>query len=192
MTPPTACVAWQNVGTMDAYGAQEWTIGAPSTFQEQPPDLQERNEVFNAWQQAGCSDIATMFGRDAYASLVAFQEKLQELETLPEGWDDEGSPPPNRDLLLAADSLMERLLTGQAGELFDCHADIPSPFPSPVPGGGLQLEWRSAQRYLELEFVNSHTIAFLQKSENGWFRPGRMRVENTGEVRRLLEWFMSP
>jgi hypothetical protein len=134
-----------------------------------------------------------MFGPDVYACLLEFQGKLRELATLTTGWDDEASPPPNPDMLSAAESLMRRLLLERPGghESLDCYADIPLPFLSPIAGGGLQFEWRSDRRYLEIEFLDTDTVAFLL-SENGWFKIGHVPVENTAEIRHLLDWFMRP
>jgi len=180
---------------MDPEGGREWVIYSCSFCDAGPVGKGGQADDVFCWQWLPPPrfDIATMFGADVYACLSEFQGKLRELATLKTGWDDEASPPPNPDTLSAAESLMRQLLLERLGgqEPLDCYADIPLPFPSPIPGGGLQLEWRSDRRYLELEFVDSDTVAFLQ-SENGWFKPGRVRAENTAEIRRLLDWFMRP
>lgn len=193
MTAALACPNSPNVGTLDPLDVQEWGTCSGSSYVDEAVGQRNIAGDVSNWPQACRGDIATMFGSDVYALISEFLGKLRELETLPTGWDDEDGPPPNPDILLAAEALMRRLLLARSGSRtpFDCYAEIPLPFPSPIPGGNLQLEWRSDRRYLELEFVVSDTVAFL-RSENGWFNIGHVPAENTAEILRLLDWFMRP
>lgn len=195
MTAAVACTSSLNVDTIDPQWGREWMTYSGSSYEEGPVGKGAQAGAVYRWRRlpTRCVDIATMFGPDVYACLSEFQGKLRELATLTTGWDDEASPPPNPDMLSAAESLMRRLLLERPGghEPLDCYADIPLPFPSPIPGGALQLEWRSDRRYLEFEFVDRDTVAFL-RSENGWFKIGHAPVENIAEIRRLLDWFMRP
>lgn len=188
----------QDVGTIDPLEGEEWPTYSGSSYNEENLAGEKEGQpgAFYRWKwpPAICgADIATMSVADVRTLLLKFQNKLCELENLPSGWDDEDSPPPSPDILFAAESLMERLLLACSSnrEPLDCHAEIPLPFASPVPGGALQFEWRSEQRYLELEFIDSNTVAFLL-SENGWFKIGHVPVENTAEICRLSDWFMRP
>lgn len=124
---------------------------------------------------------------------MEFKNKLCELKGLPIGWDGEDGYPPSSDILVAAESLMARLLCACSsnGESLDDRAKIPFPFASPLPDGRLQFEWRSERRYLELEFVDGNTISFLQ-NENDWFKIDYVQVEDTAGISRLLGWFMGP
>ena len=72
---------------------------------------------------------------------------LGELARLPVGWDTYGSPPPPLDLVWQ----VLRLL------VFVERTDLPLPAVVPLPGGGIQLEWETASR--ELEVGLSGTIA---------------------------------
>ena len=134
-----------------------------------------------------------MFGTDVRAWFPVFQARIRHLAGLADGWDGEGSPPVDPAILSSAESLVRRLLPDWSGshEPLDCYADIPVPFASPISGGTLQLEWRSDRRYLEMEFLDKDTVAFLFR-ENGRLENGRMGVQSTADIRRLLDRFAAP
>jgi hypothetical protein len=66
------------------------------------------------------------------------------------------------------------------------HRDLPPPHLSPVPGGGLQLEWELPPRGLELEVLPDGSVAFLTV-ENDVVQEGPLG-EEVGRLQELIGW----
>jgi hypothetical protein len=77
------------------------------------------------------------------------------LGSLPENWDGEGSPPPTRAAVDAAVNFISAVATLGFVE------ELPTPRLYPVHGGGVQIEWRKGERYLEIEIMPDATAHFL-------------------------------
>ncbi len=92
-------------------------------------------------------------------------------------WDGYGSPPVRRSAIEGAMTLLGLL------------QDIPLPpaHVSPVPGGGVQIDWESAGKELELEFRANGTLAFLATDPAGE-REGTLSTEDQQELWTLLVW----
>jgi len=110
---------------------------------------------------------------------------LRRIAEMPSNWDAEGSPRPDPEIVRAATRLLNRLRDSDLGA-------IPVPFACPVPGGGIQLEWSSSKKYLEIEFLDTSTVAFLKED----FSPkgestesGEYPLADAEATRRLLDWF---
>ena len=112
---------------------------------------------------------------------------LQRVAEMPANWDSEGSPPSNQRIVKAARDLLERLQGDRLGA-------IPVPFVCPVAGGGIQLEWSSPQKHLEIEFLDEATVVFLkeeQRPSGEITESGEYPVADMDKTRRLLDWFAS-
>lgn len=79
-------------------------------------------------------------------------QALTGLEGLPPNWDSYGSPPPQASALHTA----RQFLAGVSA------AGIPAPNVTAVPGGGIGLHWRVADRDLEIEFLPDGKAEFLK------------------------------
>lgn len=104
--------------------------------------------------------------------------KLNGLSKLAENWDGYGSRPIQPVAIRQAASLVEQL----------SKFSIPAPQIFPVPGGGLQFEWKSAKCGMELEILPNGTMEFLIEDEDGQMREGDLSptFEN---LSRLILWF---
>ena len=80
--------------------------------------------------------------------------RLSELATLEENWDGEGGPPISTAMIESAAALLWSI----ACRWYDSNVVLPTPHAAPIPGGTLQLEWRTHRRYLELEFVTPDSV----------------------------------
>ena len=88
-----------------------------------------------------------------YAELafLASLRRIAELKRLPEDWDSYGSP------------RIQQLAVQRAVEVVSAVAmeDVRPPQIVPVSGGGLQIEWTSANRELEIEILPDGSIEYL-------------------------------
>jgi hypothetical protein len=65
--------------------------------------------------------------------------------------------------------------------------DPPEPRVVPVPGGGLQFEWQTATRELELEVLPDGSVEFLTVAGEH-MQEGPVSSDQAEEVRRLIGW----
>ncbi len=91
--------------------------------------------------------------REIAAGLVALDARLDQIAALEPNWDGRGAPPVDRALLRAVRAWSQDL----PGWAF-----ATPPAVVPLSSGGLQLEWRFADRLLELEFETSDQLHFLR------------------------------
>ena len=104
---------------------------------------------------------------------------LGELARLPVGWDTYGSPPPPLDLVWQ----VLRLL------VFVERTDLPLPAVVPLPGGGIQLEWETASRELEVEFHPNGSARFLAADlRNDAATESDFPISDYETMRRLMGW----
>jgi len=131
-------------------------------------------------------DLITMPGVRANGRdwLIQALNRLGSVAALPSGWDGEGGPPPNPQIVESAAWLLHYLQRD----------DVPLPFICPIAGGGLQIEWSSAGRQVELELVDRQTIAFLRVENPQAARPfehGAYPISDVSRSRKLLDWLAS-
>lgn len=111
------------------------------------------------------------------------QEALR-LRTLTENWDGEGSPTPTQ---AAVESTIQ-IISAVATLGFD---ELPTPRLYPVHGGGVQLEWRQANRYLEIEFMPEGTAHFLTATDQEPQRDEDLPVWAPMQVKPLIGWLLA-
>jgi hypothetical protein len=99
-----------------------------------------------------------------------------ELAKMPANWDSYGSPPISDRALFTLVELLHRLT----------HRNLPPPHLSPIPGGGLQLEWEMSQRALELEVLPGGTVEYLT-TERDQVREGPLGDEGK-QLQDLIDW----
>jgi hypothetical protein len=91
--------------------------------------------------------------RDAPPWLAQAVKQLQAITSLPAGWDSHGGSPPDRRCLESAKSLLS--------ETVKVPFDLPKPRINPTPGGGVQFEWESPGKYLEVEVVSADAAEYF-------------------------------
>jgi hypothetical protein len=108
-------------------------------------------------------------------------DRLDSVASLPYGWDSEGGPPPNSQFVEATANLLQYLQRD----------DLPLPFVCPIAGGGLQLEWSSGGKEVELELVDECTIGFLRTEaapSGRIIESGEYPISDINKSRELLDW----
>src|SRR5690349_16223318 len=91
--------------------------------------------------------------REIAAGLVALDARLDQVAALEMNWDGHGAPPVDRALLTAVRAW---------GQDMPGWAFAPPPAVVPLSSGAVQLEWRCADRLLELEFETPDQLHFLR------------------------------
>jgi hypothetical protein len=108
-----------------------------------------------------------------------------QIAEIPNNWDGEGSPQPDPGVTEAARLLLRRLRGSRLGA-------IPVPFVCPISGGGIQFEWNSPKKHLEIEFLDTSTIAFLKEEltpQGESTETGEYPLGDAESTRQLLYWF---
>jgi hypothetical protein len=88
--------------------------------------------------------------------------RIAQFGALPPNWDGSNSPTIAPNVITTAIEILQRLAPARAMSLA-----------SPVPGGGVQLEWHLADRYLEIEVLPDKSLMYLVEPQ------GREAVSGT-------------
>ena len=104
---------------------------------------------------------------------------LDRIMSLPENWDNYGSPSIPEVLYENAENFLRSL------EI----EDIEPPFVAPVSGGGIQFEWQNKARELEIEFVRANVFGYLKIIGDEPVDEGQFSVQDYNSARLLIEWF---
>ncbi len=123
--------------------------------------------------------------------LVDVLPRLEELAGLQENWDSYGSPPPTSKLMgnaLAIVQRAERLLGYSQAQ----PRTMPTPSIVPLSGGGIQIEWQTPVKELELEFFEERATAALAVDiATGDTAEDAFDPSDWDRVSVLLDWLMS-
>ncbi len=118
--------------------------------------------------------------------------RLEELAALQKNWDSYGSPPPTLKLMgdaLAVIQRAERLLG--YSHIWQA-VMMPTPSIVPLSGGGIQIEWQTPVKELELEFFDERrTVALAVDIATGETTEGAFDASDCNMVINLLAWLMS-
>lgn len=106
------------------------------------------------------------------------------LQSLPQGWDRAGSPPPGD---APVDRAIE-VISSVAKLGFD---DITAPHVFPVPGGGIQLEWLQGDRRLEVEVLPDGSTQFVTLKDGDPLKEGEYPLWPPTEAKSLFSWLVS-
>lgn len=134
-----------------------------------------RNANFNP-RNSQWERVTALF--DAQSWIRESFRKLTDLSKLPENWDGYGSRPIQSPAIRQAASLVEQL----------SQFSIPAPQIFPVPGGGLQFEWKNAKCGMELEILPDGTMEFLIEDAEEQMREGVISPSYEN-LSRLILWF---
>ncbi len=105
---------------------------------------------------------------------------IAKLGSLPDNWDGYGSSKIQPKALATAFHLVLAIQVEEP----------PTPHISPVPGGGIQLEWQTSTRELELEILPDGSIEFLTVLEGNDVEEDCLPLDQVGEAQRLIYWLM--
>jgi len=115
-----------------------------------------------------------------------FENTLSNLDTikqLPDNWDSYGSPPLDAKLYNNAKFFLQWIFS---------QFIIPEPFVVPVAGGGVQFEWQSRGRELEIEFSEPDSIEYLLVFEDNEMVEGSIKnIIDTRAINDLIEWMIT-
>lgn len=109
-------------------------------------------------------------------------DKVIKLSNLPENWDSyDGKPPAPNTILLAI-----KLIASLPWSYFD---DVPVPAVIPTSEGGLQLEWNSENRELELEVRPSGQIELFRCQNGEPIEEGQLKGK--AHLNSLVSWVLA-
>ena len=112
--------------------------------------------------------------------------RIELVSQIPRNWDGEGSLGIDDSVHNAAIALIVRLYR-------TLPVRVPVPFVCPILGGGMQFEWTCGGRHIELELLDSSTVAFLkEQSDRGEQRmqSGEYALTDIEQTCRLLTWLI--
>ena len=105
---------------------------------------------------------------------------IAKLANLPDDWDGYGSSKIQPNALTTAFHLVLAIQVEEP----------PTPHISPVPGGGIQLEWQASTRELELEILPDGSIEFLTVLEVNDIEEDCLPIDRVGEAQKLIYWLI--
>ncbi len=104
---------------------------------------------------------------------------LMELRSLPRNWDGAGSPPPTNAALNESVRLLR--VIGDIG-----HDAVPVPHVVPLTHGGVQFEWMSGNRELEIAVFANGAIEFVTAEDGDPQLEGSL--SSFDQMRSLFMW----
>jgi hypothetical protein len=121
--------------------------------------------------------------RDVAAGLVALDARLDQLAALSANWDGYNAPPIDPALIRAV---------REWGPTMPGWSFAPPPAVVPLSSGAMQLEWRSGDKLLELEFESPDRIHFLRWNPgHGIEDEDTFPVADRSRAESLIAWVMS-
>lgn len=133
------------------------------------------------WTQPPASqwvEVIPLFDAGERPWLLSAADDVVRLATLPDDWDGEGSPRIELASVTKAVEVLCKLAT----------AVEPLSHVSPVPGGGLQLEWFLPDRYLEIEIFPDGSVEYLTRTGHGEPTEGTLSLADTQRIRELIAY----
>jgi len=120
--------------------------------------------------------------------VIDMLSKIQELCALETNWDSYGSPPPSVAVMAEALILLQRAECGLRHSPSE-DAAIPIPTVVPLSGGGLQFEWQTPLKELELEFFEDQPpTALAVDTSTGWEGEVTFDPDDSTTICNLLAW----
>jgi len=113
-------------------------------------------------------------------------ERVGQFSTMEPNWDSYGSEPINEDCISKAIDILNRLIEFRENE----GINISAPFVAPLSDGGIQFEWESKLRYLEISISSDLSLDWLAIDET---IEGKSSIESSlkslGGLRQLIYWY---
>jgi hypothetical protein len=114
------------------------------------------------------------------AWLVSTMSSLAELARLREDWDSYGSKPIQAPAVETAIRLLLQIAREEPAK----------PHISPVPGGGVQIEWHTPERALEIEVLPDGGVEYLAV-EGEKLTEGSIPAHQLSEACAWIRWLKS-
>ena len=109
-------------------------------------------------------------------------KRILQFQSLQDNWDSYGSHRPSFNVIRSAVSILLKVTLD----------DPPMPRIVPVPGGGIQFEWRKGRRELEIEVRPDGSIEYLKIEGGNPFGDGEeLELPSTANVESLLFWLIA-
>lgn len=108
--------------------------------------------------------------------LLSAAHAIANLSTLPDNWDGQGSPRISASVATKGLEVIE--LLGSTAETLS-HA-------SPVPGGGIQLEWYLGGKYLEIEVRPDGSLEYFIEVNGAETEEGSLSLADRDALSRLV------
>jgi len=101
---------------------------------------------------------------EAYGALLETGRKLSAFAALDHDWDSYGAVPPTASAIEMAQSFLE-MLTGHHASHLGCH--LAPDIVTPIPGGGIQMDWWGNRVEVELDVNAEGRIGYLLIQKTG-------------------------
>lgn len=93
-------------------------------------------------------------------SLLPALSRIVEMANLAANWDSEGGDPPTAEAVAAACFLIEAVAEHRQQQ---GHVGVPPTTSSPIPDGGLQIEWRGPAARIDVQANPDGSFGYLVK-----------------------------
>lgn len=132
-------------------------------------------------QQTKSQWVGVILPSEASKWQIDAVRSVVEISELQHNWDTYGGPPPSLEAVKASKKL-----------IWGIRLDGPT-LPNIVPsvGGGIQFEWSSAFRELELEVLPDGSFEYLRVEEGNILDDGPILTSGTAIQQDLIDWFYS-
>lgn len=107
-------------------------------------------------------------------SLLPAFSRIREMATLPANWDSEGADPPTPSAVASALYLIQAIAERRRQHAFGLVQPVTS---SPIPDGGLQVEWKGQDARIDVQANPDGSYGFLVK----WGAGSEARYEEADE-----------
>ena len=115
------------------------------------------------------------YGVQLDPSVLPTLRRITELAKLPNNWDGEDAEAPTARAIAAADYLVAAVAEGRERRGF---RRVPPTTSSPIPDGGVQLEWRGVNARIDVQANPDGSYGFLVK----WGSGSAARYEEADEA----------
>lgn len=162
--------------------AQEWPEAADTAIDTAVPRRQRRRAPMHARKITTTPEVEAKENDWILNAML----RLEEVASLRHNWDGHGSPGTNPAVIEAATDMLSRLSDEDLGA-------VPAPFVCGISGGGLQFEWSTSCRHLELELIGPDTVVYLKEEQSaagGPMQSGEYLLNDLESTRQLLSWFV--
>lgn len=106
-------------------------------------------------------------------------EKIAALQGLRQGWDRQGGPALKEIALYGASEIVNQYQTDA----------LPEPNIGPVIGGGIQLEWSTPTRELEVELLPDGSVVYVSADNTTCeVDDGRLNTFASPRIPELINW----
>lgn len=172
-----------DISTLLLDSDQEWSDVADTAIDTDAPQRQRRRAPAHVYKISTTPEVEARHND----WIVKGMSRLEEVGSLRHNWDGHGSPGTNQAVVQAAADMLSRLSDEDLGA-------VPAPFVCGISGGGLQFEWDTTGRHLEMEFITPDTVVYLKEERpaaGSGIQSGEYLLNDLERTRQLLSWFVA-